>query len=200
MGKFKVGDKVRVRQWDDMAKEFGVDSSGAIDKSPYFIGAMRQYCGQVLTIEGINAFGYYLVEECIWKFCDEMFEPVSKENTIVIYTKDNKVIALDKSTGKTAEAICSPDDKFDFYTGADLAFERLMGRKPAPKAREEAPKYFTGEMVCVKSASKYYTLGKIYKVKNGQWADNDGDKNLVRYESIEDINKHYSSQFIEVIK
>lgn len=45
---------------------------------------------------------------------------------IVIYRKDQKVIALDKSTGKKAEAVCNPDDDFDFKVGAKLAFERLM--------------------------------------------------------------------------
>ena len=29
--RYKVGDKVRVRQWDDMAKEFGTDEAGRID-------------------------------------------------------------------------------------------------------------------------------------------------------------------------
>lgn len=202
MGKFKIGDKVRVRQWADMEKEFGLDCEGAINKRPYFTKAMKGYCGQILTIDGFTFNDYYTVQECGWKFCDEMFESatVSKENTIVIYKKDNKVIALDKTTGKTAEAICSPEDKFDFYVGADLAFERLLGHKPAPKAREEAPKYFTGEIVCIKSESVWYTLGKIYKVKDGQFADNDGDVCVAKYKSVDEINKHYDSQFIEVIK
>lgn len=46
--------------------------------------------------------------------------------TIVIYRKDNEVIALDKATGKKAIAKCSPEDTFDFNIGAKLAFERLM--------------------------------------------------------------------------
>ena len=28
--KYKVGDKVRVREWDDMEKEFGLDEYGGI--------------------------------------------------------------------------------------------------------------------------------------------------------------------------
>lgn len=47
--------------------------------------------------------------------------------TIVIYRDDNEVTALDKSTGKKAIARCNPADEFDFYTGAKLAFSRLMG-------------------------------------------------------------------------
>ena len=30
--RYKVGDKVRVRQWDDMVKEFGSDEAGRINK------------------------------------------------------------------------------------------------------------------------------------------------------------------------
>ena len=54
------------------------------------------------------------------------------DTTIVIYRKDNKVIALDKSTGEKAEANCNPADKFDFRTGAKLAFNRLMGEDAKP--------------------------------------------------------------------
>lgn len=53
------------------------------------------------------------------------FEDLCKKNTIVIYNKGNETIALDKSTGKKAVAKCSPQDKFDFYTGAKLALDRL---------------------------------------------------------------------------
>ena len=199
MAKFKVGDKVRVRQWDDMKKEFGALPWGTIKVKCGFTTEMKQYCHKVVTITSITSNGYHIKEDGgEWYYSDDMFEPQAQ--SIVIYRKDNKVIALDKATGETAEAICNADDEFDFYVGADLAFERLRGRKPAPKTREEAPKYFTGEMICIKSASKYYTLGKIYKVKNGQWKDNDGDMNTIRYESIEHINRKYDSQFIEVVR
>lgn len=198
MGKFKVGDKVRVRNWDDMVKDYGTKYDGSICIGPSFTVSMKEYCGKVITITGINSSGYYTIDEDIWKFSDEMLEPAI--NTIVIYEKDNKVIALDKGTGKTAEAICNPEDKFDFYIGADLAYERLRGRQPAPKTREEAPKYFTGEIVCVKAESVWYTLGKIYKVKDGRFADNDGDLCLQRFKSVDEINRHYDSQFIEVVK
>ena len=62
-----------------------------------------------------------------------------KKDTIVIYHNDNKVIALDKTTGEKAEARCNPTDKFDFHFGARLAFDRLMGGKnePIPKNTKE---------------------------------------------------------------
>lgn len=61
--KYKVGDRVLIRQWDDMVKEFGLDKDGDIVCSPFpFIADMKVYCGQVLTIS--EAYdGNYLVKE-----------------------------------------------------------------------------------------------------------------------------------------
>lgn len=52
---FKVGDRARVRAWDDMAEEFGVDSSGDIKTFPRFVKNMRHFCGQTATIAGVSA-------------------------------------------------------------------------------------------------------------------------------------------------
>ena len=69
-----------------------------------------------------------MVEACFFdegsRYAEELV-PVNE--CIVIYRKDNKVIALDKTTGNKGVAKCSPDDEFNFETGAKLAFERLTG-------------------------------------------------------------------------
>ena len=42
--RYKVGDKVRVRQWDDMAKEFYVNDGGNIFVDGYyFVNKMKQF-------------------------------------------------------------------------------------------------------------------------------------------------------------
>lgn len=48
---YNVGDRVTIRQWDDMAAEFGLNVFGDI-KVPkaYFTEPMRKYCGKTLTI------------------------------------------------------------------------------------------------------------------------------------------------------
>lgn len=65
---FKIGDRVRIRDWDDMVREFGEpDSDGDIKivvpynihntESQYitwFIQEMRILCGRVATIDGID--------------------------------------------------------------------------------------------------------------------------------------------------
>lgn len=91
------------------------------------------------------------------------------DTTIVIYRNDNKVVALDKSTGEKAEANCNPADEFDFRTGAKLAFNRLMGEdvKLDNGVREVKRKANVGEYVKVvneKSVFNNYKNGEIFKV------------------------------------
>lgn len=54
---YNVGDRVTIRQWDDMAAEFGLDVYGAI-KVPkaYFTEPMKRYCGKTLPIVRINHY------------------------------------------------------------------------------------------------------------------------------------------------
>lgn len=76
--KYKVGDKVRVRQWDDMVKEFG-EWAGVINTTECsFDEGMRLYCGTIVTIKEVNdANDLYCIEEDNedWYWTDEMFEP-----------------------------------------------------------------------------------------------------------------------------
>lgn len=91
------------------------------------------------------------------------------DTTIVIYRNDNKVVALDKSTGEKAEAKCNPADEFDFRTGAKLAFNRLMGEdvKIDNGVREVKRKAKVGEYIKVVYAMPClipYKNGDIFKV------------------------------------
>lgn len=60
---FKIGEKVRIRQWDDMAKEFGVNSSGDINCSVIFSQRMRHLCGKKATIIYMIEKNVYLENE-----------------------------------------------------------------------------------------------------------------------------------------
>lgn len=91
------------------------------------------------------------------------------DTTIVIYRNDNKVVALDKSTGEKAEANCNPADEFDFRTGAKLAFNRLMGEdvKPDNGVREVKRKAKVGEYIKIVDAKPFlipYENGEIFIV------------------------------------
>ena len=56
--KFKVGDRVKIRQWDDMVKEFGLTDDGYIPFTKTcditFTNYMKHLCGRTATITSIN--------------------------------------------------------------------------------------------------------------------------------------------------
>ena len=74
--KYKVGDKVRVRKWDDMEKEFGLDNGDIAIPHCYFTFGMKKHCNYVVTISEETERGKYHIKEdnAGWFWCDEMFE------------------------------------------------------------------------------------------------------------------------------
>lgn len=160
--KFKVGDRVveKKGQKKGIVVDFSKDYENVLVK---FGGWNEGHDGRGCTESGKTYHG----KHC-WYFCEEQLE-IIKDETIVIYRKDNKVIALDKSTGEKAEANCNPADEFDFRTGAKLAFNRLMGEdaKPDNGVREVKRKAKVGEYIKVVYAMPClipYKNGDIFKV------------------------------------
>lgn len=97
---------------------------------------------------------------------------VVQDQKIVITTDGEEIHATlyeDKKPIKTAKAKCSPDDTFDFATGAKLAFERLMGEaKEAPenvKWRVVNRKPKVGDYIRLKTKNfSFNEIGDILKV------------------------------------
>lgn len=81
--KYKVGDKVRVRQWDDMVEEFGVWAGAINTPESSFDEGMRLYCGTIVTIKEVKNNNSYYIEEDDedWFWTDEMFEPYEDKKT-----------------------------------------------------------------------------------------------------------------------
>lgn len=52
--KFTVGELVRIRQWNDMEKEFGISSSGSILTLHGFVVNMKPLCGKYAEIVGLG--------------------------------------------------------------------------------------------------------------------------------------------------
>lgn len=76
--RYKAGDKVRVRDLDDMVKEFGTCGGNITIPGCYFVDYMKKYCNCIVTISELTIHDKYLVEEDSNGFywCDEMFEPL----------------------------------------------------------------------------------------------------------------------------
>lgn len=160
--KFKVGDRVveKINQKKGIVVDFSKNYDNVLVK---FDGWNEGHDGRCYTESGKTYYG----KHC-WYFCEEQLEMI-KDETIVIYRKDNKVIALDKSTGEKAEAKCNPADEFDFRTGAKLAFNRLMGENVEPDngVREVKRKAKVGEYIKIVDAKPLfnsYKNGDVFKV------------------------------------
>lgn len=161
MRKFKVGDVVKPNKKAD--ENYTITTTSVVREA--IVTELRDYTMEIKIIKGSCSVGkVFSVEE-------ECFDLVrkAKQETIVIYRNDNKVVALDKTTGEKAEAKCNPADEFDFRTGAKLAFDRLMGEdvKPDNGVREVKRKAKVGEYIKIVDAKPFlipYENGEIFRV------------------------------------
>lgn len=123
--KYKVGDKVRiVSKWGKGCCQNG-------------LGKMDKWLGKVMKIIGVycDDSSYQMREDKSengglgWRWYENSIEGLACENKIVITTDGTETLARlydGNKVIKTATAKCSPDDKFDFETGATIAFDRLF--------------------------------------------------------------------------
>lgn len=123
-GKFKVGDKVYLLDGSKISNFAG----GWIPYSP-----MEECVGEMAEITGIDSIskGYYikLKNGDNWTWDERAMmskEPKKKSESIVIYNDGRVVTALNKNTKEKCTAKCNPKDKYNFETGAIVAFSRLI--------------------------------------------------------------------------
>ena len=120
MAKFKVGDKVVGN-----SKTKGVY---VITKEGWRGVVTRVNSDDIITVKGPDGEGSLIN----FDVRGECFDLAKDTNKIVI-TTDGKTTTARMYDGnelvKTAKAKCSPDDTFDFMTGAKLAMERLEGEE-----------------------------------------------------------------------
>ena len=80
---FKVGELVRIRQWDDMVKEFGTRSTGSVNCRCRFTVDMKPLCGKYAEIKDLRVDGIVFlrffncekVDKC-WSYSTDMIEKV----------------------------------------------------------------------------------------------------------------------------
>lgn len=75
---YQIGDRVTIRQWDDMAAEFGLNRFGSITVPESFTEEMKRYCGKTFTIarieEGEYGFPVYFFSGNGYNYTSPMFE------------------------------------------------------------------------------------------------------------------------------
>lgn len=157
--KYKIGDRVVVKSGNI---EYIFPVAG---KTGTIIGVMDWYHHPYRV-----DFGNGLT---IW--CEVRdYAPVEQK---IVITANGKVVTArlyeGNKTVKESTAKCCPEDIFDFNVGAEIAFNRLVGKPCGEEAPK--PKYYSGKVVCVKSDDRDFTVGKVYEIQDGKFIDNDGD-------------------------
>ena len=81
--KFKIGELVRIRQWDDMVKEFGTRATGSVNCKCHFTVDMKPLCGKYAEIKDLRVDGIVFLrffncekEEKCWSYSTDMIEKV----------------------------------------------------------------------------------------------------------------------------
>lgn len=111
--KYKAGDRVKVKSWNQMVNEYGVECN-YIKTKPLFVDPMRKYCEKIVTIREVYDYHYYIKEDCgDWCWTDDMFDIVEK-NTINTKTT--------KELGKITFAEYGTIKDYPFLIGLQLGF------------------------------------------------------------------------------
>ena len=191
--KFKVGDRVQIKTWKEMEKEYGLDKDGDItpnDDGISFVRTMRFLCGAFATVESINKYGTIKLKDFSpenkpkWKwefsFDEFMLKPAKDEKyELHIMSDGKKTTAVYKKNGEIvsrSESNLHPDDEFNFKTGAQIAFDRVFQPEPENKEPEKSLRLFSFTGKCygtVGTPTKYKDIngrplfvGDIVEIKN----------------------------------
>lgn len=131
MAKFKVDDNV-------IAKKY----------APYVFttngwkGVVTDSYGNTICVEALTGGAVFHVNP-------QFFDLDTSCNQKIVITSNGKTtlarLYQNNSVVKTAKAKCSPEDIFDFKTGANLAYSRLMGLEHI--TAEEKPSFKEGDRV-----------------------------------------------------
>ncbi|MGN1341181.1 MAG: hypothetical protein ACI4WS_12885 [Oscillospiraceae bacterium] len=153
MAKFKVGDIVvgNGNNW------YGITAKGIRCKvvevcDPYHIRV--EFHGSRFTVD---------------PHCFDLVHSNLDDEEITITRHGNKVVA--KRGKKVGVAKCSPEDTFDFVTGAKLAFERLIG--VTDNTSKPKQKFKTGEFVRVTTndGTHHFDIGSIVQIVSSGYDD-----------------------------
>ncbi len=119
--KFKVGDRVQFKSWEEMEKDFGTDTFGNIKVERSFTPEMKHLCGTYATIARLNSEICKLKdftangETDLWIYSLDMLKPAVDEPKWK-FTEDEKVI-LRNVDEKYKWIVRDEDDYLCVYTG-----------------------------------------------------------------------------------
>lgn len=158
MAKFKVGDHV-VSNCD----QYGITKTGWKG----VVTGFSTYGESFMFVRGENAEG----DAVEFGVSADDFDLVNDQNKIVI-TTDGKTTTATHYDGKRViskkTARCNPDDKFDFLTGAEIAFDRLTDRE-GTKKRDLRELMTPGTFGKTERYGAFVVVENIMVFKDGGW-------------------------------
>nr|DAF72318.1 MAG TPA: ubiquitin ligase [Caudoviricetes sp.] len=202
---FKVGDKVKIRQWNNMVEEFGLDAYGNIKTRGHtFSKGMKYLCGKIATIKDFDkGCGGHLVLEfsdkiedncwdyALWHYTTDMLEPYTPRLAKVgeyVRVIDN-TLGHGFSINQIVKCVYADNyytNKFVDSTGGLW----YMGLQDYEILDDYVPS-FNCKFVVTKDIVGL-TKGVVYEVKDGSFKDDDniilpiGDKDkLINLEDLE---------------
>lgn len=157
------------KEWDEVTKKLGYKWHGGYWHNSSTCINVNEIAW--MQIEWYEEKGYKILS------FDEFMNGESKAKKYdVIITNTNKVIILDKETGKKGQAVCHKDDVFDPKIGFGIAWDRLNGIEPKKeevKSDDEGSinrDFKVGDKVeCIDINTKYIPptvlkVGNLYEV------------------------------------
>lgn len=157
MMKYKVGDKVKIREDLKVGELYG---------GCRFAPEMQNFCGKIARITAVcNRAEYYHIHSSHFLWTEEMFEDKGMKEQemnkrVGIYIDGNKVVAY--CGDKEGIARCHPDDDFDFYTGAKIALERLEEAEKPYGWLKDGVNYYIPEITSRELYDNYTCAEDVY--------------------------------------
>lgn len=183
---YEVGDKVLIRDWDDMKKEFGIDKDGDIGCTPCFCTSMKEFCNKILTINGIDSNGDYYVEDEKWSFSRcTIAGKVAEEDEKPTYYTGTIEILTDCTAYKKSDIVEIKDGLF----GKNCLF-KLPTSRPL-KDFADVVRYFSCEYsntpVEIKEIKKVHRMAK------------EGEYVFVIYKGASQLNEYEIGDILKIV-
>lgn len=161
---FKSGDVVRIRQWDDMEREFGLNCFDGINCKFGFLGHMRELCGlNGLIIDSISSDNRVMFKnyQTGWSISTDMIEHDDD-----MWKHDDALDAYTFVGGRSIDKLCVNDLKITDYGELTCEFDKDSYDKIV-KGLWEAEEYIweTEEHKEEKKEGNEMELVKIYEEK-----------------------------------
>lgn len=175
--KYKVGDKVKIKSWEQMAEEYGVhrDEGGMqyIDTPRYrFIEDMKIYCGDTMKIQCILDNGY-LMTETRYTWTDEMIECISDRlpDDATYNDLDSDMLVTYKSGSKYFVTIINGENCFINKDGGVLCHLKDGTKLKDDEIQkvEKVTKIRSGDCICYPTNS--HVIWKAPKIMTAEEAE-----------------------------